>query len=170
MYYTRFLEDKITDKKSSKKVKLLLGPRQSGKSTLLKHCLVSKSDIMTINLQDRRERIKYERDQDAFLQELEVAVDVHTVVIDEIQKVPELLDDVQYFFDKDNERFNFFLTGSSARRLKSHSANLQTEKNGRKYHRDSLESILRQCRIQGPEVYIPVAACRASVSRRSPSS
>ncbi|MGA1825936.1 MAG: AAA family ATPase [bacterium] len=41
-----------------------------------------------------------------------------------MQKVPELFDDVQFFFDKDPSRFNFFLTGSSAKRLKTHSANL----------------------------------------------
>jgi uncharacterized protein len=124
MYYTRFLEDKIMDKKSQQKVKLLLGPRQSGKSTLLKHCLDPVRDIMIINLQDRRERVKYERDREAFLQELEAASEVSTVIIDEIQKVPELFDDVQYFFDKDTDRYNFFLTGSSARKLKTHSSNL----------------------------------------------
>ena len=124
MYFTRFLEDKIIDKKSEKKVKLLLGARQTGKSTLLKHCIGSKSGLMTINLQDRRERRKYERDRDAFLQELEAAADVNTIVIDEIQKVPGLFDDVQYFFDNDSTRFNFFLTGSSARKLKTHSSNL----------------------------------------------
>jgi len=124
MYYKRYLEDEIMARKSRNKIKLLLGPRQSGKSTLLKHCLASKSGIMTINLQDRRERIKYERNSNAFLQELEATDRVSTVFIDEIQKVPALLDDVQYFVDKDSERFNFFLTGSSARQLKAHSANL----------------------------------------------
>ena len=124
MYYKRYLEDTIMARKSSNKVKLLLGPRQSGKSTLLRHCLASQSGIVTINLQDRRERIKYERNGNVFLQELEALDSVSTVVIDEIQKVPALFDDVQYFFDKDSERFNFFLTGSSARQLKKHSANL----------------------------------------------
>lgn len=124
MYYKRYLEDKIMAQKSRTKIKLLLGPRQSGKSTLLKHCLASKSGVMTINLQDRRERIKYERNSNVFLQELEALERVAIVVIDEIQKVPALFDDVQYFFDKDSDRFNFFLTGSSARQLKTNSANL----------------------------------------------
>ncbi len=99
MYYKRYLEDKIMAQKSRTKIKLLLGPRQSGKSTLLKHCLASKSGVMTINLQDRRERIKYERNSNVFLQELEALERVAIVVIDEIQKVPALFDDVQYFFD-----------------------------------------------------------------------
>jgi len=124
MYFTRYLEDIIMDRKSQKKVKLLLGPRQSGKSTLLKHCLAPASEILTVNLQDRRTRIKYEREKTAFIEELEAAAKISTVVIDEIQKVPGLFDDVQYFFDKSPNRFNFFLTGSSARRLKTHSSNL----------------------------------------------
>ena len=47
-----------------------------------------------------------------------------TVVVDEIQKVPGIFDDIQYFFDMNSDQFDFFLTGSSARRLKKHSANL----------------------------------------------
>ncbi len=124
MYYNRYLEDKIMASKSQNKIKLLLGPRQSGKSTLLKHCLESKNDVFMINLQDRRERIKYERDNKVFLQELEALKGVRVVVIDEIQKVPVLFDDVQYFFDKDSKSFDFFLTGSSSRKLKVHSSNL----------------------------------------------
>ncbi len=124
MYYNRYLDKRITDTVSERKVKLLLGPRQSGKSTLLKHCLSGQSGVMSVNLQDRRERIKYEGDKTAFLQELEAAKDINTVFIDEIQKVPALFDDVQYFADKYESKFNFFLTGSSARRLKLQSSNM----------------------------------------------
>jgi len=124
VYYSRYIEDVISDKRSKSKVKLLLGSRQSGKSTMLKHCLSSEKGVMFVNLQDRRVRFKYERDRGAFLQELEAADDIKVVFIDEIQKVPGLLDDIQFFFDNDPNRFNFFLTGSSARKLKVHSANL----------------------------------------------
>jgi len=123
-YYSRYNEAVINAKSSVNKVKLLLGARQSGKSTLLKHIMSAGKGIMFINLQDRRVRLKYERDKDAFLQELEAADTVSSVFIDEIQKVPALLDDIQYFYDNDPSRFDFFLTGSSARKLKIHSANL----------------------------------------------
>jgi predicted AAA+ superfamily ATPase len=123
-YYSRYVEDIISGIKSKNKVKLLLGSRQSGKSTMLKHCMLSKKGVMFINLQDRRIRYKYERDRAAFLQELDAAADVKVVFIDEIQKVPALLDDIQFFYDNDPSRFEFFVTGSSARKLKVHSANL----------------------------------------------
>lgn len=124
MYYQRYLQQKIMADKSRKKVKLLLGPRQSGKSTLLKHCIAEKKNVLFINLQDRRERTKYERETAVFLQEIEALTDVSTICIDEIQKVPELLDDVQFFYDKNVDQIDFFITGSSARKLKQHSANL----------------------------------------------
>ena len=123
-YYSRYVEDLISGSRSKNKVKLLLGSRQSGKSTMLKHCMLSKNGVIFINLQDRRIRFKYERDRGAFLQELDAADDVRVVFIDEIQKVPALLDDIQFFYDNDPSRFEFFLTGSSARKLKVHSANL----------------------------------------------
>ncbi len=46
------------------------------------------------------------------------------VCVDEIQKVPALLDEVQYLYDTYPGRFHFLLTGSSARKLKTSSANL----------------------------------------------
>jgi predicted AAA+ superfamily ATPase len=124
MYYRRYIEPEITDKESERKVKLLLGPRQSGKTTLLNHCLASRTHVVALNLQDRRQRIKYERDAAAFLQELESLSPGTTVLIDEIQKVPSILDDIQFFVDKSTNRFDFFLTGSSARQMKKQSANL----------------------------------------------
>ena len=93
MYYERHLDKVITSKKSAGKVRLLLGPRQSGKSTLLKHSVKESADTMFINLQNRRERIKYEKNPEVFLQELEAAKHINTVIIDEIQKVPGLLED-----------------------------------------------------------------------------
>jgi predicted AAA+ superfamily ATPase len=46
------------------------------------------------------------------------------VVVDEIQKVPALLEEVQALYDAAPTRWRFFLTGSSARRLRAGAANL----------------------------------------------
>lgn len=124
MYFSRYLDKTIGSPDSKNKVKLLLGPRQSGKTTLLMHFFSQKRKKVIINLQDRRIRIKYERNPEAFLQELELLDPETAVLVDEIQKIPSLLEDVQYISDRDPHRFEFFLTGSSARKLKTGSANL----------------------------------------------
>ena len=49
---------------------------------------------------------------------------IRNVVVDEVQKVPALLDEVQALYDGNPKRFQLYLTGSSARRLRRHSANL----------------------------------------------
>jgi len=130
-FYNRFLRNSLVFDEADhvrsadrKKVVLLFGARQTGKSTLLKHCIISGKTTLTINLQDRRERRRYETDIGLLARELETENNIDTVLIDEIQKVPELLDDIQYLYDKDPDRFRFFLSGSSARQLKRRSANL----------------------------------------------
>jgi predicted AAA+ superfamily ATPase len=46
----------------------------------------------------------------------------HPIIIDEIQKVPELLNEIHLLIER--EGFYFILCGSSARKLKTHSTNL----------------------------------------------
>jgi predicted AAA+ superfamily ATPase len=49
---------------------------------------------------------------------------VHTVLIDEVQRVPALLDGIQALVDAHPRRFRFLISGSSARKLKRGHANL----------------------------------------------
>ena len=56
------------------------------------------------------------------LNSTQASSDLPTVIIDEIQKIPVLLDTVHRFMARD--QFQFILTGSSARKLKRGSANL----------------------------------------------
>ncbi|HKY69261.1 MAG TPA: AAA family ATPase, partial [Gammaproteobacteria bacterium] len=70
----------------------LFGARNTGKSTLLKHIFGSKNtlwlDLLDPELEDR-----YSREPISFKQEvLALDEDVKYVIIDEIQKVPKLLD------------------------------------------------------------------------------
>lgn len=130
-YYSRFLQSYIAPPESKGKagrekrhVKLVLGARQTGKSTLLHHCSREGKNACSINLQDRALRRRYEADDGLLVRELRARPEIDTVIIDEIQKVPALLDDIQLLFDEDPGRFQFHLTGSSARQLKRKSANL----------------------------------------------
>jgi predicted AAA+ superfamily ATPase len=101
----------------------LFGARQTGKSTLLNR--ITDAEAVVFNLQERKTRLDLEREPHVFTQTLEADPRAGIAVfVDEIQKVPALLDEVQYLHDKYPGRFMFLLTGSSARRLKTSAANL----------------------------------------------
>jgi len=105
----------------SKRSVLVLGPRQVGKSTLL----ASLKPDLEINLADPRSFREYVAQPERLLQELDAAPPgVRTVFLDEVQRVPELLDVVQILIDRRPARFRFLLSGSSARKLRRGQANL----------------------------------------------
>ncbi len=123
-YYQRLLHAKLTSKQSWNKVRIIFGARQVGKTMLLKNIL-SEKDSVFYNLQDSVLRRRLERDPSIFTRELNaLPSDITNVFVDEIQKVPALLEEVQFLYDNDKTRFQFYLTGSSARKLRKHSANL----------------------------------------------
>lgn len=122
-YYPRWLYTALAGSSSVGKVRLIFGARQTGKSTLMHRLVTAKS--VYINLQERGNRLNLERSPSIFTQQLRAREEKRiSVFVDEIQKVPALLDEVQYLFDEHPDRFDFFLTGSSARRLRVSSANL----------------------------------------------
>lgn len=97
---------------------LVLGPRQVGKTTLLE---LQKFDI-SISLLMEKNRIKYERDPDHLLNEIQAHPKVGKglrVFLDEVQLVPKLLTTAQYIIDKKLAQMVF--TGSSARKIRKHS-------------------------------------------------
>ena len=62
---------------------------------------------------------------ETLLEILEAApASTRVVLIDEVQKVPALLDAIQVVLDSKPKRFRFLLSGSSARKLKRGQANL----------------------------------------------
>ena len=73
-------------------------------------------------LQDPDIRRKYEADPGLLTREGREWNPPKTLFIDEVQKVPELLDAVQYLVDEG--KANAILTGSSARKLRRSGANL----------------------------------------------
>lgn len=96
---------------------LLLGPRQTGKTTLLD---TLKKDLL-ISLVKPSIRLRYEKDLSLLEKEIQAVstragVARPTVCLDEIQKVPILLDSAQDLIDR--KKAQFILTGSSARKLR----------------------------------------------------
>ena len=94
----------------------LFGPRSTGKSTLIYSQL---SSAIIYDLLDQKTYRRLLKSPSLIEEEY---VDGHIVVIDEVQKMPELLDEVHKLIFKKNIRF--LLTGSSARKLKHGGANL----------------------------------------------
>lgn len=100
---------------------ILLGPRQTGKSTLLKILL---PNVLTLNLLDHALFRQLIAHPESLRQMMPPVSDAPKVaVIDEVQKIPELLDEVQFILDSRSD-IRFILTGSSARKLKRGHANL----------------------------------------------
>lgn len=123
-YYRRFLHDRLISSLSRDKVRLIFGARQVGKTVLLRNILCEKNSVL-YNLQDSSLRRRLERDPFMFTRELKALPPrIVNVFVDEIQKVPALLEEVQFIYDLNKSRFQFYLTGSSARKLYRYSANL----------------------------------------------
>lgn len=105
------------------KARLVLGARQTGKSTLFR--LIRKPADLLIDLQERAERLRLATDPAALGRALAADGRKHRhVLIDEVQRVPELLDEIQLLLDRHPGRYTFTLTGSSARRLRRGAVNL----------------------------------------------
>ncbi|MFH0820482.1 MAG: DUF4143 domain-containing protein [Candidatus Peregrinibacteria bacterium] len=101
----------------------LFGPRQTGKSTLIQSILPKNS--WSVNLLETDVYFKYLRNPSLFRKEAIYQIKekkVRTIFVDEIQKIPLLLDEIQALID--TTKSQFIMTGSSARKLKRGGANL----------------------------------------------
>ncbi|MCA9797276.1 MAG: AAA family ATPase, partial [Candidatus Eremiobacteraeota bacterium] len=96
----------------------LFGPRQTGKTTYLK---ARFPQARYVDLLDARVFRELAARPESLRQSL--APEQRLVIIDEIQKLPELLDEVHLMIES-SPQLRFVLTGSSARKLKRGGANL----------------------------------------------
>ncbi|TMA55652.1 MAG: hypothetical protein E6J75_11470, partial [Deltaproteobacteria bacterium] len=99
----------------------LFGPRGTGKTTWLRTVL---PDAHWVDLLLDRELVRLTRDPGRFGEEVEALPPGRWVVVDEVQRLPALLDQVQHLLVRYPPRWRFALTWSSARRLKREQANL----------------------------------------------
>ena len=96
----------------------LWGARKTGKTTYLKN---EFKDALYLDLLKTNVAQKYEIKPDLFREEI-VANKPDLVIVDEIQKVPQLLDEIHWCLE--NSSSKFILCGSSARKLIRMKANL----------------------------------------------
>ncbi len=95
------------------------GARQTGKSTLLK---ARYHDSIYIDLLLSHEYRRYLNYPEQLRESLLLSVPTKPVVIDEIQKLPMLLDEIHWLIE--NKGYQFILSGSSPRKLLRSGANL----------------------------------------------
>lgn len=103
----------------------LFGARGTGKTSLLKEL-----NYPIINLLQSRAFRRYLADPSLFSDEIEHTLKNSSpskklfIAVDEIQKLPALLDEIHHLIESHKNRLLFILTGSSARKLKRGGANL----------------------------------------------
>src|SRR3972149_5720241 len=100
-----------------KKSHFLFGPRQTGKSFLIRHTLAG---VRVYDLLDHATYLALGQRPGRIAEE--IAPRERVVVIDEIQRLPELLNEVHRLIESRGIRF--LLTGSSARKLRRGGVNL----------------------------------------------
>lgn len=105
MYIKRNLEQAIQAASADFGVVLLTGPRQVGKTTLLKHLEPNKRSY--ISLDDLNNRIAAEQDPAGFIERLQLPV-----LIDEVQYAPSLFPYIKMIVDERKQPGLFWLTGS----------------------------------------------------------
>lgn len=118
----RYIDNDISKAIEKKYSVVLLGPRQVGKTTLVKENTKSIENLIAYYLQNPSVRIELESRPAKIIDQVSAYKNQPLVFIDEAQKIPELFDAVQYLID--NKTASFIITGSSARKLRRHNVNL----------------------------------------------
>ncbi|MBQ8229850.1 MAG: ATP-binding protein [Clostridia bacterium] len=110
-YIKRTLENKIIELSKEYSCLILVGPRQVGKSTMLRH-LMEGTNRREVSLDDMTERKMAQTDPALFL-ELHPA----PLLIDEVQYAPELFSYIKIKIDNGADPGDYWLTGSRAFKL-----------------------------------------------------
>ena len=110
-YIHRELEKKFMRMDSFFKAVLVVGARQVGKSTMLKR-LAKEQERTVVTMDDDFARELAINDPVLFFQTYKPPI-----LIDEIQKAPQLLERIKIMCDENEERGRFWLTGSQRTRL-----------------------------------------------------
>ncbi len=116
MHFKRHLDINLPKGQSC----FLWGARKTGKSTYVTENFRNSIYIDLLQADVLR---KYIKNPERLREELRARNDVTTVIIDEIQKIPLLLDEVHHLIETQSN-ISFILCGSSVRKLKSSGANL----------------------------------------------
>ncbi len=104
--YPRWQKKTINKLMSERRVLLLSGPRQSGKTTLARELESDQTEYRTLDDSTLREAA--ENDPQGFVKHR-----TNTLIIDEVQLTPSLLPAIKKAVDEDNRPGQYLLTGSA---------------------------------------------------------
>lgn len=103
--YPRLIEDRVAEALADTPVVLIAGPRQAGKTTLVRK--ISDQGLRYLTLDDELTLLAAKEDPVGMIRSLDRAV------IDEIQRAPQLLLAIKKSVDEDRRPGRFLLTGSA---------------------------------------------------------
>lgn len=106
--YPRWQQIRLRKALGSRRVVMLTGPRQCGKTTLARKLISEQTAYRTLD--DAGARQAAENDPHLFV---EFAPEGGTLIIDEVQKVPDLLSAIKKVVDQNNRPGQFLITGSA---------------------------------------------------------
>lgn len=106
--YTRWQKSSLEEALASRRVVMLTGARQCGKTTLARTLISGSTSYRTLD--DQAMRQAAESDPHLFVN---YAEDNDTLILDEVQKVPDLLPAIKKVVDQNNRSGQFLITGSA---------------------------------------------------------
>jgi len=105
-FYPRLIENRLAEAMADTPVVLLAGPRQAGKTTLVRQ-IAALRGLRYLSLDDEVTLLAARDDSAGMIRSLDVAV------IDEVQRAPQLLLAIKKSVDEDRRPGRFLLTGSA---------------------------------------------------------
>jgi predicted AAA+ superfamily ATPase len=118
----RYVERKLDISLPNKQSAFLWGPRKTGKSTYLRK---SFPQSLTYDFLKTDLALEFTKRPSLLRGQIlakDAAILKHPIILDEVQKVPKIMDEVHWLIE--NKGLSFILCGSSARKLKRGKANL----------------------------------------------
>lgn len=122
--YTRLLD--LTTIPQNRSI-LIFGPRATGKSTLVNNYIKLQKNSLIYDLLKSDDFLRLNSNPSIFRKEVTAAIPEDGILhvhVDEVQKVPALMDEIQLLIEGYPGRVRFILSGSSARKLKRFGSNL----------------------------------------------
>ena len=112
-YYSRLLEESVATSLLHFPAVAIVGPRQCGKTTMVKHIVANKSQVVFLDL-ERDADLRKLTDAELFFTSFPKGT---LFCIDEVQRKPDLFPILRYLIDTWQENGRFLLLGSASRDL-----------------------------------------------------